>query len=87
MDLMDLIVGASAAAIATAGTSTSNVGQLCYFGGSSKMTTIDYAGTSADDTQAGTSTSQTAVLGRKWYLYSKWWSWCYLWWSEMTLSF
>ena len=61
----DLIVGASAAAIANAaGTSTSNVGQsYVIFGGSSKMTTIDYAGTSADDTQAGTSASQTAVLG------------------------
>lgn len=65
----DLIVGASAAAITVTNqdgttTTTSNVGQsYVLFGGSSKMTTIDYAGTSGDDTQAGTSASQTAVLG------------------------
>lgn len=61
----DLIVGASAASIANAaGTSTSNVGQsYVLFGGSSKMTTIDYAGTSTDDTFTGTTSSETAVLG------------------------
>jgi hypothetical protein len=61
----DLIVGASAASIANAaGTSTSNVGQsYVLFGGSSKMTMIDQAGTTSDDTLVGTSASQTAILG------------------------
>ena len=65
----DLIVGASAAAITVTNqdgttTTTSNVGQsYVLFGGSSKMTTIDYAGTSADDTFTGTTSSETAVLG------------------------
>lgn len=65
----DLIVGASAAAITVTNqdgttTTTSNVGQsYVLFGGSSKMTTIDQAGTTSDDTLTGTSASQTAVLG------------------------
>jgi hypothetical protein len=65
----DLIIGASAAAITVTNadgttSTTSNVGQsYVLFGGSSKMTMLDYSGTSADDIIIGTTASETAVLG------------------------
>lgn len=65
----DLIIGASAAAITVTNengttSTTSNVGQsYVIFGGSSKMTMLDYSGTSANDIFIGTTASETAVLG------------------------